>query len=151
MTILVADDAPESRRLLEMLLGRWGHDVVSVADGVAAVERLVQGGPSIAFLDWMMPGLNGPDVCQRVRQERPLGGPYIILLTGRAEPSDILYGIEAGADDYMVKPLDAQDLRLRLIVAQRSAEQRRELMERVAELQTEPAPSGRCDACGRSG
>lgn len=135
MIILLADDAPESRRLLEMLLGRWGHDVRSVPDGVAALEALTDGDADIAFLDWMMPGLDGPSVCQRVRSESGGSGPYIILLTGRAEPEDIARGIEAGADDYMVKPLDAQQLRLRMAVAERAVRQRAELVARIRALE----------------
>lgn len=137
MTILVADDAPESRRLLEMLLGRWGHQVRSVEDGVAALEALVSDTTPIAFLDWMMPGLDGPSVCRRVRSEMPVGGPYIVLLTGRAEPEDITRGIESGADDYMVKPLNAHELRLRMTVAERAVRQRVALVERVRELERE--------------
>jgi DNA-binding response OmpR family regulator len=136
--ILVADDAPESRRLLEMLLGRWGHEVRSVPDGVAALEALTDGGADMAFLDWMMPGLDGPSVCRRVRSESGETGPYIILLTGRAEPEDIVRGIEAGADDYMVKPLDAQLLRMRLTVAERAVRQRAALVERIRALEGSP-------------
>lgn len=125
MTILVADDAPESRRLLELLLGRAGHTVVTAPDGLAALEAILGGDFDIVFLDWMMPGLDGTNVCRRVRAEDPDGLPYIILLTGRAEPEDMIRGIEAGADDYMVKPLDAGNLRVRLAVAARAVGQRR--------------------------
>lgn len=125
MTILVADDAPESRRLLELLLGRSGHTVVTAPDGVAALDAILAGDHEIAFLDWMMPGLDGIEVCRRVRADDPDGLPYIILLTGRSEPEDMIRGIEAGADDYMVKPLDAGILRVRLAVAARAVRQRR--------------------------
>ena len=124
MNILVADDAPESRRLLEMLLGRAGHVVVTAPDGAAALDAIVAGGHDLAFLDWEMPGLDGIEVCRRVRAEDTFGLPYIILLTGRAEPEDAVRGIEAGADDYIVKPLNADHLRIRLAVAQRSILQR---------------------------
>lgn len=120
MRILVADDAPESRRLLELLLGRAGHDVIQASDGVMALETLLKEGAEIAFLDWMMPGLDGIEVCRRLRRESELGLPYIVLLTGRTEPEDILRGIESGADDYIRKPLDAAELRLRLAVAERA-------------------------------
>lgn len=144
MKILVADDAPESRRLLEMLLGRWGHEVVEAANGAAALESLLTDDVPIAFLDWMMPGLDGPSVCQRLRAEMGAGGPYVILLSGRTAHDDIIRGIEAGADDYMVKPLDAQALRIRLAVAERAVDARRSLSDRS------DAP-GRCSVCGRTG
>lgn len=145
MKILVADDAPESRRFLEMLLGRWGHEVVEANDGVAALESLLADQVPLAFLDWMMPGLDGPSVCRRLRAEVEGGGPYVILLTGRTAPEDIIHGIEAGADDYMVKPLDAQELRVRLAVAERAIEARRALAGSADE------EAGRCPVCGRSG
>ena len=129
MTILVADDAPESRRLLELLLGRAGHRVVQAADGIAALEAILEGGLDIAFLDWMMPGLDGIEVCRRARAEEAHGLPYIVLLTGRSEPEDILRGIQAGADDYIVKPLDAGHLTLRLAVAERAVRRCRALLE----------------------
>lgn len=120
MTILVADDAPESRRLLELLLGRAGHQVRTAPDGVSALEAILAGGHELAFIDWIMPGLDGVEICRRVRREDPHGLPYIILLTGRSEPEDMIRGIEAGADDYMIKPLDAGALQLRLAVAERA-------------------------------
>lgn len=135
MRILVADDAPESIRLLERLLGRWDHQVRAVQDGVAALEALLTGDASLAFLDWMMPGLDGPSVCRRVRSETGDGGPYIILLTGRAAPEDIARGLAAGADDYMVKPLDADELLLRVTVAERAVRQRHALAARIRELE----------------
>ena len=131
MNILVADDAPESRRLLEMLLGRAGHDVVTAPDGAAALDAIVAGAHELAFLDWEMPGIDGIEVCRRVRARETFGLPYIILLTGRAEPEDAIRGIEAGADDYILKPLDADHLRMRLVVAGRAIRQRQALRQAI--------------------
>jgi two-component system cell cycle response regulator len=118
--ILIAEDDPVSRRLLEVFLVKWGYHVVAAADGLDALRVLEQeDAPPLAILDWMMPGLEGPQVCQRVRArpERPY--IYILLLTARTQKDDLLRGLESGADDYLTKPFDAQELRARLHVGQR--------------------------------
>jgi diguanylate cyclase (GGDEF)-like protein len=118
--ILIAEDDPISRRMLQAFLSKWGYQVDAVADGAEAWAILEQpDAPQLAVLDWMMPGLEGPQVCRRVRElaERPY--TYILLLTARGQKDDLLRGLESGADDYLTKPFDAQELRARLRVGER--------------------------------
>jgi diguanylate cyclase (GGDEF)-like protein len=116
--ILVAEDDPVSRRLLEVTLSKWGYEVVTCTDGQAAWEALkAPDAPQLAILDWMMPLLDGLQVCRNVRNpaERPAEPyVYIILLTAKSQKTDMVTGLEAGADDYLTKPFDAQELRMRL-------------------------------------
>src|SRR5262249_4843584 len=107
------------RSVLEATLEAWGHEVVSVSDGLAARQQLLQeGGPQLALLDWLMPGMDGIEVCREVRRRtRPY--VYILLVTGRAGKQDLREGLEAGADDYGVKPVDVEELRARLSAALR--------------------------------
>jgi diguanylate cyclase (GGDEF)-like protein len=117
MKILIADDDRTSRMILERALAGWGYEVVTAADGDEAL-RLMQAedAPSLAVLDWMMPGLDGVEVCRRVRAVHRAGPPYLILLTAREGKGDLASGLEAGADDYVSKPFDAQELRARIQV-----------------------------------
>ena len=118
--ILIAEDDPVSRRMLEAFLQKWGYQVVTAADGLDAVRILESDqAPALAILDWMMPGLEGPQVCQRVRAHPDRPYVYILLLTARTQKDDLLRGLESGADDYLTKPFDAQELRARLCVGQR--------------------------------
>jgi len=135
--ILVAEDHYVSRHLLERNLQNWGFDVVSAQDGRAAIE-ILEGpdAPSIAILDWMMPQMDGVEVCQRVRGK--IGTPYIylLLLTAKSQKDEIAAGLDAGADDYVIKPFDPDELRARLKVGQRVVELERTLEKRVLDLQT---------------
>lgn len=118
--VLIAEDDPLSRRMLEAFLTKSGYRVVTAVDGVDALRILTaEDSPSLAILDWMMPGLEGPQVCERVRAlpDRPY--VYILLLTARSEKQDLLNGLQSGADDYLTKPFHAQELRARLHVGQR--------------------------------
>jgi len=121
--ILVAEDDPVSRRLLEVTLRKWGYEVVTCADGQAAWEALkAPDAPQLVILDWMMPRLDGLQVCKNVRNpdERPAEPyVYIILLTAKSQKTDMVTGLEAGADDYLTKPFDAQELRMRLRAGRR--------------------------------
>src|ERR1700735_1313262 len=118
--IVIAEDDPVSRRVLQVFLAKWGYEVISAADGLEALRLLESvDAPPIAVLDWMMPGLEGPQVCQRVRQIAGRPYTYIILLTAKAQKDDLLRGLEAGADDYLTKPFDAPELRARLLVGRR--------------------------------
>jgi len=135
MRVLVAEDDLVTRRYLAGLLAKWGYDVTSVDDGKCACEMLQQeDGPSLALLDWMMPGMDGVEIGRRVRNRvrgRPL---YLVLLTGRAQQEDVVHGLEAGADDYLVKPFDHAELRSRLRVGERVLDMAEQLQARVAEL-----------------
>jgi diguanylate cyclase (GGDEF)-like protein len=119
--ILIAEDDTVSRRLLEVTLSKWGYDVVACADGAAAWEVLQQpDAPQLVILDWMMPKMDGLKVCQLVRTARAAEPyVYILLLTARSQKTDMIAGLDAGADDYLTKPFDAQELRVRLRAGQR--------------------------------
>ncbi len=120
MRILIADDDEVSRCKLEALLSKWGYDVVSVEDGMLAWEALQQeNAPRLAILDWMMPGLDGSEICRRLRQSSKGAYVYALLLTSRVGKEDIVAGMEAGADDYLSKPFDAQELKVRLRAGKR--------------------------------
>jgi two-component system, cell cycle response regulator len=122
-SILIADDDAVSRRLLRKLLDQWGYIVTEVTDGRAALKALVKPlAPKLAILDWMMPGLDGPEVVQQLRQARLSSYTYVLLLTAKTGKSDTLAGLDAGADDYLTKPCDAQELRARLRVGERILE-----------------------------
>jgi diguanylate cyclase (GGDEF)-like protein len=121
--ILIAEDEPVSRRMLQGVLTKWGYDVVSVEDGNAAWERLnAADAPRIALLDWMMPGLNGIDVCRKMRQQRPEPYTYILLLTAKNAKESVVEGLESGADDYLTKPFHFEELKARLRVGLRLLE-----------------------------
>ena len=114
MRVLIADDDRIWRVLLERTLTRLGHEVVVVVDGTQALTALLAaGGPRLAILDWMMPGIDGLEVCRRVR-ERPAPYVYVVLLTSRDRPEDLVAGLDAGADDFLVKPFNPIELRARL-------------------------------------
>lgn len=133
MKILIAEDDPVSRRILEVTLGKWGYETTSCADGQAAWDILRQpDAPQLVILDWMMPRLDGLQVCKYVRdpaQYQRAPYVYIILLTAKSHHDDLVMGLEAGADDYLSKPFDAQELRLRLRAGRRILELLDELVE----------------------
>jgi diguanylate cyclase (GGDEF)-like protein len=129
MRILIAEDDPVSRRLLEAHLGKWGYQVSTARDGDQAWEMLQQpDAPRLAILDWMMPGLSGPDVCRQVRARAQEPYTYILLLTSRNQKQDLIAGMEAGADDYLTKPFDAQELNVRLRAGRRILDLEAELV-----------------------
>ena len=137
MRILIAEDDPVSRKVLETTLLRWGHEVVITCDGAQAWEALrAEGAPPLAVLDWMMPGMDGLEVCGRVRQRPAPSPPYIILLTAKGGKEDVVTGIEAGANDYVTKPFNRDELRVRVGVGVRMVELQRNLAERVRELES---------------
>lgn len=135
MPILIADDDPASLRLLEQLLRRWDYAPLTAADGEAAWEILLQHKPQVAILDWQMPGLDGPTLCRRVRDQADLASSYLLLLTARNRPEDLVAGLRAGADDYLVKPFDPPELRARLGVGERVVVLQNRLADRVRELE----------------
>ena len=137
MRILIADDSPVSCRLLEATLRRWGHDVLVAYDGLEAWEHLVRAeGPLLAVLDWVMPGLNGTDLCRRVHERGLQPRPYLILLTANRGKENLLAGFASGADDYVVKPFDVDELRARLEVGARVLSLQAGLARRVRELES---------------
>jgi CheY-like chemotaxis protein len=134
MDVLIADDDPLSRASLESLIKGWGYGVVAAADGTAAWDALRgAGAPRLVVLDWVMPGIDGPDLCRRLKQlPRP---PYVILLTARGDTADLVAGLESGADDYIAKPFNLDELRARLRVGARMVALQSSLADRVAELE----------------
>jgi CheY-like chemotaxis protein len=115
--MLVADDDHDSRTLLAELLFGWGHQVASVADGQEAWKTLTgQNAPQLVILDWIMPGIDGLELCRRLRKTNLRNPPYIILLTSKTEPRDTVAALEAGANDYVRKPYDCDELRARIQV-----------------------------------
>jgi diguanylate cyclase (GGDEF)-like protein len=123
--VLIAEDEFISRSLLEAMIQEWNYGVVSVTDGDAAWETLQSpDAPSLIILDWVMPGKSGLDICHMIRnnQKEEYAYKYIILLTGKETKEDIVRGLEAGADDYITKPFDAHELRMRLRAGRRIIE-----------------------------
>ncbi len=111
------------------MVKKWGYDVISASDGTRAWEVLSgPDAPRLAILDWMMPGLTGPEVCEKVRGKGGESYIYILLLTGRTQKEDVIEGMTAGADDYVVKPFDQQELRVRLRAGRRIVELQDELL-----------------------
>jgi diguanylate cyclase (GGDEF)-like protein len=135
MRILIADDDPIARLVLEKTLSRLGHNVVAVDNGTdAAAALLAADGPRFAILDWMMPGADGLTVCRTVR-ERPSPYVYVILLTARDSPADMVIGLDAGADDFLSKPFDAIELKARVRSGERVVELQSNLLEAQAALE----------------
>ena len=135
MEILIADDDSVARMLLDSVLENWGHQVVVVNDGQQAWDILSQpGAPRIAIVDWMMPRIDGPELCRRIRRTQETLGLYVILLTSRRDPADIISGLQAGADDYIVKPFEPEELRARLGVGLRVVALQNSLTAKITEL-----------------
>jgi len=129
MRILLAEDTGTTRRIIAGALKQWGYDVVVCCDGTEAWDRLKQpGAPRLAVLDWMMPGMSGPAISERLRASEGASYTYIILLTARDAAQDVVAGLEAGADDYVTKPVNRQELRQRVRAGARIVELQGELM-----------------------
>jgi diguanylate cyclase (GGDEF)-like protein len=106
--------------LIERLLTGWGYEVISASDGDEAWWILQNDdAPKLAILDWMMPGMDGPQICSELRKRKGMPYVYVLLVTARAQKEDIIEGLEAGADDYLTKPFDANELRVRLRAGRR--------------------------------
>lgn len=134
MKILAADDDAVSRRLLTLLLERWGYEVIPASDGEKAWEILQQpDAPRIAVLDWMMPGLDGVEICRRVRAAKR-DYSYLILLTAKEQKTDIVEGLDAGADDYVTKPYNQAELRSRVSAGERIIRLETALAQKIREL-----------------
>jgi two-component system cell cycle response regulator len=120
MKVMIVEDDPVSRRLLETFFKKWGYEVLSATDGVEAWEIMQQpGAPSLVISDWMMSAMDGPELCEKIRgMDRP-DYTYFILLTSKGDKKDIIEGLESGADDFIVKPFDRQELRSRVKIGER--------------------------------
>jgi two-component system, cell cycle response regulator len=129
MQVLIADDDTVSRRILAKMIAGWGYDVISVRDGTEAWEALQSpDAPQLAILDWMMPGMTGPALCSQLRQTRNEPYTYVLLLTARTNKEDVVEGMDSGADDYVTKPFDAQELKVRLRAGRRILDLQAELV-----------------------
>lgn len=148
MLILIADDDRITRRLLERAVTQLGNRCIAAEDGEQAWELFQEHNPEVVISDWMMPRLDGIDLCRRIRDNPGSGYPYFILLTSLTAKEDALLGMQAGADDYLRKPLDVDELNLRLIAARRVTALHRKLTEQkiaLEELNQEFYQDGRID------
>lgn len=135
MKILIAEDEFTTRMMVQVCLENWGYRVESVTNGTDAWAALQKpDAPHIAILDWEMPELDGVEVCRRAKEMDVSNPPYILLLTSRDLKTDIVKGFDAGADDYMTKPFNDDELRARVRVAERLVRTQSSLSESVAEL-----------------
>jgi two-component system cell cycle response regulator len=136
MKILVADDDAVSCQLLERLLNKWGYEVIATHNGTEAWEALqAENAPRVALLDWMMPGMDGLEVCRRVRARSSQPYVYIMLLTANDKVGNLVEGLESGADDYLTKPFHPQELNARVRVGLRMLELETSLVEAQESLQ----------------
>jgi phosphoserine phosphatase RsbU/P len=136
MRILVAEDTATMRELLKSFLTNWGYEVVLASDGNEAWQVLQsEDAPMIAILDWMMPGMDGLQVCRHVREAFPRKPFYIILLTANEQPENIAEGLQAGADDYLTKPFNSLEMRARLQVGTRMVKLQSDLADQVKQLE----------------
>jgi diguanylate cyclase (GGDEF)-like protein len=127
---LIADDNAGFRTVLERMLRKWGYDVVLASDGIEALASLQAADPPrLAILDWMMPGLDGVEVCRQVREKNKEPYTYILLLTAKDTVEDLVEGMEAGADDYLRKPVDSHELRVRVRAGRRILDLQEEVVQ----------------------
>jgi DNA-binding response OmpR family regulator len=136
MRLLIADDDKVSRRKLEYIFTKEGYEVLLAADGTSALSSMQNDTPpSLAILDIMMPGISGIEVCKRIRSNSYAISPYIIMLTVKGSRQDIILGLEAGADDYLTKPFDIDELKSRVRVGRRIIQLQLNLSSRVKDLE----------------
>jgi signal transduction histidine kinase len=150
MKLLVVDDDQFYCRMLQTTLIGWGYEVVVTGDGQKAWD-LLQGpdAPRLALIDWMMPGMDGLELCRRVRAANMPGPPYLILLTSKGGKENVVTGLEAGADDYVLKPFDRDELRARLRVGLRIVDLQAALAARVRELEDALSGAQKMEAIGQ--
>ena len=136
MRVLVADDDRATRLILERMLPNWGYEPVLAADGLQAWEALMgDEAPRLAILDWDMPGITGVEICRRLRETRRDRSVYAIILTSHDRRGDIVRGLRAGADDYLTKPFDHEELQARLNVGARLLSLQSALADRLQEIE----------------
>ncbi len=145
MKILIADDDSMSLALLKRVLEQSDHEVVTAKDGEEAWQVIMEGGIQLAIVDWMMPNLNGPTLCHRIRQAKLPGYVYIIMLTSRKDTRDVVVGLRSGADDYLCKPFEPAELEARLQVGRRTIERIELLQAALSDVKT---LSGLLPICG---
>ena len=153
MKLLIAEDDVTSRSILSGVTVKWGYQPVLAEDGIVAWD-ILQGdeSPRLLLLDWEMPKLDGKALCERIRQQNTEDPPYIVLLTTRNKSSDIVEGLEAGANDYIVKPFENAELQARLKVGRRMLDLQAERIEaeaKKAELQKQLKQAHKMEAIGQ--
>ena len=133
MKILIADDDPISRRLLEATLSGWGYDVLVTCDGNEAWEAMQQPeAPGLVISDWMMPHIDGLELCRKIRQMEKTGYIYFIILTAKGMKEDVIEGLEAGADDFLIKPFNREELKYRTRIGKRIIELEQRILKLAA-------------------
>ncbi len=135
MKVLIADDDPVSRRLLQSDLQKWGYEVTLASDGEAAWRLFQEGDFSLIISDWMMPGMDGPELIRRIRASGKPNYVYTILLTAMSHKEELVQGMEAGADDFVSKPFDRNELHVRLRAGERIFKLEQALKEQTQALQ----------------
>ena len=134
-TVLIADDDKVTLNVLNDVLTRAGYDVLTATDGDQAWKKLQQSNAQLAVLDWIMPGMEGPEICQRAAKEPKLSNRYFILLTGKDKTDDLVAGLQSGASDYLRKPFNEAELLARVEVGMRFIQLQKKLAERVEEME----------------
>lgn len=120
MQVLIVDDDPTSRMILQMIVAKWGFEPLLAENGQQAWEILQEDSlPKLLLVDWMMPVIDGPTLCRMISEKMDRGRYYILMLTGRGGKKDLVAGLEAGADDFIGKPWDNEELHVRLKVGKR--------------------------------
>ena len=140
MKVLIADDDPVSRRLLESYLRKWEYEVEVTTDGEQAWQRIKDGEFPIVICDWMMPKVDGPELIRRIREQSQDGYVYTILLTSKSNKGDFVEGMSSGADEFVSKPFDHDELHARLRAAERIVNLERSL--RAANIAVERDAKG---------
>jgi len=131
MQALIAEDDLTSRTMLQAVLNKWGYETVCVTDGDEAYAAMQEeNAPQLLILDWMMPSMDGPELCRQLRGHERADPLYIILLSSKSERQDVIVGLETGADDYITKPYDNNELRARVNVGKRMLELQARLREK---------------------
>lgn len=139
--ILIADDDPPTRMLLRAAVTKWGYEVIEANDGEEAWKLLQEPNkPDLLILDWLMPNLDGPGLCERIKKELPFI-PYIILLTQVSGTTNIIKGLEAGADEFLSKPFNMAELRSRLSVGSRIVNYKKQLEQQNKQIAESDAKS----------
>lgn len=136
MKILIADDSSTIRTYLSNLLWRWGHEVVAAKDGAEAWQLLQSEAPQLVILDWMMPEPDGVEICHRLRTMPHFKNLYVLMLTSLSDTEDVVAGLNAGANDYLLKPFKEAELQARVNVGIRMVELQAQLARRISELET---------------
>ena len=137
MKILIAEDNIASQLMLKTTFDDLGHDLVVTGDGRTACEIMLKpDAPKLAILDWMMPGMDGVEICRKIREKKFSDPAYLIILTVRNKTEDIVKGLKAGANDYIVKPYNVEELQVRVGVGCRVVEMQTIMAGQIKELQS---------------